>query len=137
MSKRSSDAELRKAIAAGLKVALRKFKLTKTSAAEKLGIRRQTLWLYLKAKVTPGGEVLRRAFELWGLKIELAGYVITKESFGPRSELESVPSAEQLSLLDQLEKLDSEQLEVEAIGRRGEYFEFKIRIRTTVPTKKS
>jgi len=36
--------------------------------------------------VTPGGEVLRRAFDLWGLRIELGNYVITKESFGPQPD---------------------------------------------------
>ena len=136
MSKRSSDTELRNAIVAGLKAALRDFKLTKSDAAQKLGIKRQTLWLYLKGKVTPGGEVLRRAFELWGLKIVLGGYTITKESFGPIVKHQEVARPiEQFSLLDQLENLNSEQLEVEAVGRRGEYFEFKIRIRAGAQTK--
>jgi transcriptional regulator with XRE-family HTH domain len=134
MSKRGADPELRRAIVNGLIEALRANNLTKTRAAELLGIERQTLWLYLRGKVTPGGEVLRRAFELWGLKIELSGYVITKESFGPKHEPDK-RTAEQLNLLDQLEKLNNDQLEVAAIGRRGEYFEFRIRIRTEVTAK--
>jgi transcriptional regulator with XRE-family HTH domain len=135
MSKRSADPELRRAIVNGLTEALKAHKLSKSRAAELLGVKRQTLWLYLSGKATPGGEVLRRAFDIWGLKIELGGYVITKESFGPKPEPDR-RVAEQLNLLDQLEKLNSDQLEVAPIGRRGEYFEFKIRIRTSVGLKK-
>jgi transcriptional regulator with XRE-family HTH domain len=128
MSKRGADSELRRAIVNGLTNAIRANNLTKSKAAELLQVKRQTLWLYLRGKATPGGEVLRRAFELWGLKIELGTYVITKESFGPKPEPDG-RAAEQLDLLDQLEKLSNDQLEVAAMGRRGEYFEFKIRIR--------
>jgi transcriptional regulator with XRE-family HTH domain len=128
MSKRGADSELRRAIVNGLTNAIRTNKLTKSKAAELLKVKRQTLWLYLRGKATPGGDVLRRAFELWGLRIELGNYVITKESFGLKPEPVG-PTAEQLSLLDQLEKLSDDQLEVAPMGRRGEYFEFKIRIR--------
>src|SRR5882672_5359046 len=100
MSKRGADSELRRAIVRGLKEALRANNLTKSEAAELLGVERQTLWLYLRGKVTPGGDVLRRAFELWGLRIDLGDYVITKESFGPKREPDR-RTAEQLNLLDQ------------------------------------
>ncbi|MGB7283927.1 MAG: helix-turn-helix transcriptional regulator [Candidatus Acidiferrum sp.] len=136
MSKRSADSELRRAIVSGLTDAIRKNRLTKSKAAELLGVKRQTLWLYLRGKATPGGDVLRRAFDLWGLRIELGNYVITKESFGLRPEPVG-PSAEQLSLLDQLEKISDDQLEVAAMGRRGEYFEFKIRIKATATIKEA
>ncbi len=129
MSKHGSDSELRREIARCLKDAIRDNHLTKSEAADLLKVRRQTLWLYLNGKVTPGGEVLRRAFELWGIKLILGELVITKESFGPKIELDPrIP--EQLSLLDQLDKLSNDQLEVTAVGRRGDYFEFKIRIKT-------
>jgi len=135
MSKHSSDSELRREIARRLKEAIRDNHLTKTQAADLLQVKRQTLWLYLNEKVTPGGEVLRRAFEHWGIKLVLGALVITKESFGPKVELDRrIP--EQLSLLDQLDKLSNDQLEVTAVGRRGDYFEFKIRIKnvqTDVP----
>jgi transcriptional regulator with XRE-family HTH domain len=136
MSKRSADSELRRAIVSGLTEAIRTNKLTKSKAAELLGVKRQTLWLYLRGKATPGGDVLRRAFDLWGLRIELGNYVITKESFGLRPEPVG-PSAKQLNLLDQLEKISDDQLEVAAMGRRGEYFEFKIRIKATATIKEA
>jgi hypothetical protein len=69
------------------------------------------------------------------LRIELGNYVITKESFGPGPDA-IVGAQEQLNLLDQLDKLNRDQLEVAAIGRQGDYFEFKIRIRATVTQKK-
>jgi transcriptional regulator with XRE-family HTH domain len=129
MSKHGSDSELRREIARRLKEAIQANHLTKAQAADLLKVKRQTLWLYLNGKVTPGGEVLRRAFEHWGLKLVLGELVITKESFGPKMELDQrIP--EQLSLLDQLDKLSNDQLEVTAVGRRGDYFEFKIRIKT-------
>lgn len=128
MSKRSSDSEFRRAVASALLGAIRANKLTKSKAADLLEVKRQTLWLYLQRKATPGGEVLRRAFEMWDLKIELGTCVMTKESFGPRIETPS-GVAEQLSLLDQLERLSSDQMEVAPMGRSGEYFEFRIRIK--------
>lgn len=129
MSKRTSDSELRREIASRLKDAISGNHLTKSQAADLLKVKRQTLWLYLKGKVTPGGEVLRRAFELWGIRLVLGTLVITKESFGPKIEPDPrIP--EQLSLLDQLDRLSNDQLEVTAVGRRGDYFEFKIRIKT-------
>ena len=132
MSKQSPDPELRRAVISGLKQALSDHRLTKSRAAELLGVKRQTLWLYLAGKATPGGDVLRRAFELWGLKIELHGYVITKESFGPQP-LPEPKEPTQLDLLDQLEKLSDDQFDVAPLGRRGEYFEFRVRIKTPVP----
>lgn len=128
MSKHASDSELRREIARRLKDAIRDNHLTKSQAADLLKVKRQTLWLYLNSKVTPGGEVLRRAFELWGIKLILGELVITKESFGPKIESD-LRTPEQLSLLDQLDKLSNDQLEVTAVGRRGDYFEFKIRIK--------
>jgi len=136
MSKRSADPELRRAIVNGLTEALKANKLSKSRAAELLGVKRQTLWLYLSGKATPGGEILRRAFELWGLKIELHGYVITKESFG-RTPQPNTQIVKQLNLLDELEKLNNDQLEVATIGRRGEYFEFRIRIKTPAMARKT
>ena len=134
MSKRASDAELRRAVANAILAAIRARGLTKSRAAELLEIKRQTLWLYLKEKATPGGEVLRKAFEMWDLRIELGTCILTKESFGPRPDA-GQRVAEQMNLLDQLEKLRSDQLELTPMGRHGEYFEFKIRIKATTPTR--
>lgn len=130
MSKHASDVGFRQAVANAILRAIRARGLTKSRAAELLGIERQTLWLYLNEKATPGGEVLRKAFEMWDLRIELGNCVITKESFGPKLDA-GQRVAEQMSFLDQLEKLRSDQLELTPMGRGGEYFEFKIRIKAT------
>src|SRR5882724_3517638 len=127
MSKRRADSELRQEIASRLKDAIRDNNLTNTKAAELLNVKRQTLWLYLKEKATPGGDVLRRAFELWGIRLELSGCIITKESLGPEPQpRQKLP--EQLSLLDLLDRLEDRQLEATVIGSREDYFELKVRI---------
>src|SRR6266478_4578400 len=117
MSKRSADSELRREIASQLKEAIRYHNLTNTKAAELLKVKRQTLWLYLKEKATPGGDVLRRAFELWGITLKLPGFVITRETLGPEPPPpEKLP--EQLSLIDLLDRIEDRQLEATVIGRR-------------------
>ena len=131
MSKHSSDSELRREIACRLKEAIELNNLTRSQAAALLGVKRQTLWLYLNERSTPGGEVLRKAFELWGIKLTLGDFTITKESFGPRIEPDRrVP--QQLNLIDQLEQLSNDQLEVKVIGRRKTYFELKVRIKASI-----
>jgi transcriptional regulator with XRE-family HTH domain len=135
MSKRSADSELRREIASRLKDAIRDNHLTRKKAADALGVKRQTLWLYLKERATPGGDVLRRAFELWGITLRLQGCVITKESLGPEpAPREKLP--EQLSLIDLLDGLEDRQLEATVIGRREDYFELKVRIKARASASK-
>lgn len=135
MSKRSADSELRREIARRLKEAIRDNDLTNTKAAELLKVKRQTLWLYLKEKATPGGDVLRRAFELWGITLKLPGFVITRETLGPEPPpREKLP--EQLSLIDLLDRIEDRQLEATVIGRREDYFELKLRIRARASSAK-
>jgi transcriptional regulator with XRE-family HTH domain len=135
MSKRSADSELRQEIASRFKEAIRDHNLTNTKAAELLQVKRQTLWLYLKEKATPGGDVLRRAFELWGITLKLPGFVITRETLGPEPPpSEKLP--EQLSLIDQLDRIEDRQLEATVIGRREDYFELKVRIKARASATK-
>lgn len=135
MSKRSADSELRQEIASRFKEAIRDHNLTNTKAAELLKVKRQTLWLYLKEKATPGGDVLRRAFELWGITLKLPGFVITRETLGPEPPPpEKLP--EQLSLIDLLDRIEDRQLEATVIGRREDYFELKVRIKARASATK-
>ena len=64
------------------KEAIRKNGLTNTKAAELLGVKRQTLWLYLSEKSAPGTEVLRKASKHWKLSLG-DGYILTTGAFGP------------------------------------------------------
>ena len=58
--------------------------------------------------------------------------MITRESLGTAPEPQPVP--EQMNLLDLLDRLEDGQLETMVVGRSGDYFELKIRIKTRVPS---
>jgi len=129
MSKRFANPDLRREIALRFNQAIEARGLSKTEAAAQLRISRQTLWLYLNEKATPGGEVLERACQLWGLSITYKGVQFKKGAFAPEVKPRRT-AGRQLSLLDLLEKLKDDQLETEVVGRVGEYFELRVRIRS-------
>src|ERR1700728_2218011 len=84
MSKRRASLVFRQEIAICFKQAIRKHGLSNKQAAEILGVKRQTLWLYLTAKSAPGTEVLKRASKHWKLTLG-DGYILTAGAFGPDS----------------------------------------------------
>jgi len=129
MSKRSNDPELRREIARQLKNALDAKGLTRSEAAEILQIKRQTIWLYLTGKSTPGGEILKRACQLLGMTLRFKDYDFGPDAFGPGSA-NAPPLPQQMGLFQALEELTSEQLETKVVGRVGEYFELKVRIKS-------
>jgi transcriptional regulator with XRE-family HTH domain len=129
MSKRSNDPELRREIARQLQHAIDAKGLTKSQAAELLQVKRQTLWLYLKEKSTPGGEVLKKACELLDMKVHFKDYEFGAAAFGPSSS-SGPPVPQQIGLFEVLEDLTSEQLEAKVVGRVGDYFELKVRIKS-------
>jgi len=129
MSKKANDPELRSEIARQLKDAINAKGLTRSEAAEILQIKRQTLWLYLTAKCTPGGEILKRACQSLGMTLRFKDYDFGAEAFGPSSG-NSAPLPQQMGLFQALEELTSEQLETKVVGRVGEYFELKVRIKS-------
>jgi transcriptional regulator with XRE-family HTH domain len=124
--KRPTSLRLRQEIASCLKAAIKKGGLSKKEAAELLGVERQTLWLYLTAKVAPGPEVLRKASRLWKLKLS-NGYVLKSGAFGPEKNIEAY--VKQLNLYEALEQISSDQIEAQPVGRIGEYFEIRVRIK--------
>jgi transcriptional regulator with XRE-family HTH domain len=128
MSKRPGGSELRREIARRFREAIGKKQLSQTQAAELLGVKRQTLWLYLNQKATPGGDVLRRACELWGISLTVNGFEFTAGAFGPTPN-KSVSQTEQLELFRALEVLYDAKLEAKVVGKRGKYFEVKVLIR--------
>jgi transcriptional regulator with XRE-family HTH domain len=126
MPRRQTNATFRHEIAVCLKKAIREAGLSKGEAAQRLGVKRQTLWLYLKEKKAPGPEVLRRASKF--LKLTLSdGTVLNSGAFGP--EKGPSPTAMQMRLFDAFEELRPNQIETKLIGRVGKYFEFRVRIK--------
>src|SRR5690348_4301610 len=123
MSKRASDKEWRREIAKRFREAIYKRRLTNKRAAEILGVKRQTLWLYLNDKATPGGDVLRKACEEWGITINRKGVEFSSGAFGSSKQAGRSPmKAKQLSLFEALELLREAQLDTEVLGRTGQYF---------------
>src|SRR5258708_6976854 len=131
MAKAPADLEWRREIASRFREAIAKRNLSNAQAAEMLGVRRQTIWLYLREKATPGGDVLKKACHLWGISISRKGVEFSAGAFGPERKTPT-PRAKQMNLFDALELLREAQLDTEVIGKSGEYFELRIRIRSSM-----
>src|SRR6266487_2431732 len=130
MSKKPADLKWRSEIVGRFRQAIEQRHLTNAQAAEILGVRRQTMWLHLNEKVTPGGDVLRRACQIWGISISRKGVEFSAGAFGPERKALAA-RAKQMGLFDALEMLREAQLETEVIGKSGEYFELRIRIHSS------
>src|SRR5258708_1409323 len=105
MSKRSNDPEFHREVARQLRNAIEAKGLNRYEAANLLQIKRQTLWLYLKEKSTPGGEILKRACQLLGMTVHFKDYNFGPEAFaGPPSE-NAPPVPQQMGLFQALEEL--------------------------------
>ena len=103
--------------------------ISKSEAAEKLGISRQMLNRYLKGQSTPGGEVIKRACENWKLTLSIRGFEFKAGAFDAPTRRRTVAKSGQLSLLELLEKLRNDQLEAKIVGREGDSFYVKLRIK--------
>ena len=113
--------EFRKLFASALSAAIGSDRGAQTRAAEKLGIKRQTVSLYLKGKTTPGWDVVQRAKEIWGLPLEYGGIPVDSRSFprrpGPRLE------PKQLTLFS-----DDRQLEVHVMRKSVDSLDVRVSI---------
>ncbi|HXR38695.1 MAG TPA: hypothetical protein VN776_06365 [Terracidiphilus sp.] len=126
--KHSNTDALRAEFARQLSAAIKD--ISKKVAADKLGISRQMLRLYLKAMATPGGEVIKKACDEWHLSLSIKGFQFTGEAFA--SEVKSrgrQASLPQPGLFDLLDKLEKNQLEAEIVGREGDSFYLRLRIK--------
>lgn len=130
MPQKSSQntAALRTEFAAQLSKVIRG--LSKKAAADKLKVSRQMLNRYLKGKSTPSAEIVKRACEEWKLTLSVRGFEFKGGAFEtlPKRRSEAARAA-QLSLLDLLEKVRNDQLEAKIVGREGDSFYVKLRIR--------
>ena len=130
MPKKPADKEWRSEIARRFGQAIEERHLSKTEAAKNLGITRQTLWLYLNAKATPGGDVLKKACKSWEITISRKGAEFSAGAFGP--EREPAPKRpKQLDLFKALEILREAKFETELVARSNQYFEIRIRIQSS------
>jgi len=126
--KHSNTDELRAEFARQLSNAIKG--TSRKLAAEKLGISRQMLRLYLKGLATPGGEVIKKACDEWRLSLSIKGFQFTGDAFA--SEVKARGRQEKLpepSLFDLLDKLEKNQIEAEVVGREGDSFYLRFRIK--------
>lgn len=131
MSKRSpNDTALRIAFIRLLsEIRERNKGIKKKEIAEKLQIKRQTLWLYAKGRATPGGEVIKRACDHWKLKLTVKGFEFSGEAFETRKKTSPETLPAQQSLFDVLGTLTNRNLEAKVVGKVGDSFYLQIRIK--------
>ena len=122
----SNAAALRSEFAAQLSKAT--VGIPRARVAEVLGVTRQMLGFYLKARCTPGGEVIKRACDAWGLSLSVKGFEFSGEAFAAPKKKRQEKVA-QLNLLELLQELRNDQLEAKIVGREGDSFYLTIRIR--------
>jgi transcriptional regulator with XRE-family HTH domain len=125
---RSNTAEVRREFAQQVKAATKD--LPKRVIAEKLGISRQMLNLYLREKATPGGEVIKRACDEWQLTLSIKGFVFAGDAFSAEVKPSTAEDIVQPTLFDLLEKLQANQLEAIIVGRIGDSFHLELRIKS-------
>jgi transcriptional regulator with XRE-family HTH domain len=126
--KHSNTDELRAEFALKLSAAVKE--MSRKAAAEKLGISRQMLRLYLKGLATPGGEVIKKACDEWQLSLSVKGFQFSAEDFAARGKKRPKGNeTPQMSLLDLLAKLQNDQLEAQIVGREGDSFYLRLRIK--------
>jgi transcriptional regulator with XRE-family HTH domain len=126
--KHSNTDELRVEFARKLSAATKD--ISRKLAADKLGISRQMLRLYLKGAATPGGEVIKKACDEWNLSLSIKGFLFTGDAFAQdtktRERQEELPEP---GLFDLLDKLSKNQIEAEVVGREGDSYYLRFRIK--------
>ena len=75
--------------------------------------------------------ILKRAVELLGIKLTFEGHDFSIGSFGPIQNAGINADPSNCNLFKALESLSNEQFETKVIGWVGEYFEVKVRIRSS------
>lgn len=128
MPRRPSDQDLREEFAFKVRNAIENRALTKKRAAAELGITRQSLYLYIKAKVAPGPDVLRKAMELWKIDLTYRGHRLTLEDLSARSFASATVLPVQMSLWDTLKRLDNRSVKVVIDDKSLQSLELKVSI---------
>ena len=127
MPKKPSDPEFLNEFAAQLETAIVNKGLTWQSAAAQLGVTRQSLYLYRKARVAPSPDVIRRAMELWQIELTYRHHKLTLQDLStPLPAPRVVPV--QMGLWDALKKLDNQSVKVELKDRGQNSIELKVSI---------
>jgi transcriptional regulator with XRE-family HTH domain len=123
-----NSADFRREVAESFRAALKRKGITKTQAADDLGISRQAFYKYLSAQTAPKGPVLQRACQIWGITLNYRGLVIAETSF-PKARIKKESTPVQQLLFDALKSLSDENLEIKILRRRAKSVLLSIEIR--------
>jgi transcriptional regulator with XRE-family HTH domain len=119
-----TERDFRERFATALSAAIGSDRGAQTRAAKKLGVPRQTVSLYLKGKTTPGGDLVQRAREIWGLNLDYGGIPIDADSHPHRPALRVEP--QQLTLFS-----EDRQLEVHVVRKSVDSVDLRVSINFT------
>ena len=124
-----STAAFRLEVASKFEEAITRQKISKSKAAEDLGVSRQSLYQYLRGEAVPGSDVLRRACEIWGITLDYKGLSVNVSSFlkplrGTRQEPRQLPL-----LLEAITALSDRDLDVKIARREQNVIELQVKIR--------
>ena len=127
VSEMGRDQDFRDEVARRLGDEIKQRHLSKKAAAQTLEVSRQILDLYLKAKVTPRPEVLRRACKAWpNLVFRFRDHVFSVTHFEQSAPAPN--SAKQLSLFEALNSLQKENLKISIAKHEPQSLELSVRI---------
>jgi len=105
--------------------------MSKARAARELRVSRQMLHQYLKGKSLPGRDVLQRACDAWGLKINYRDLIVSTDSFpppGPEGQA-PVPKQLDLDLQEAIEQLGNDDLAVRILRKDNGRIELQVDVR--------
>jgi hypothetical protein len=86
---------------------------------------------HLRTKISPpGGEVIKKACDEWDLSLSIKGFQFTRDAFASNVKSKGRQSKlSEPSLFDLLDKLEKKQIEAEVVGREGDSFYLRFRIK--------
>jgi len=123
------DQDFREEVAHRLMKEIQVRRLSKKMTAETLGVSRQILDLYLKAKVTPRPEVLRRACEAWpDIVFRFRDHVFSVTHFRENAPAAAQQASRQMSLFEALNSLQKENLKISITKHEPKSLELSVRI---------
>lgn len=117
---------LRNAFAVALQQKIGSARGAQTRAAERLGISRQAVSLYVNGKATPETELLRRACEVLDLSFDAGPARIDSTSVGRPSKPLVVP--QQLPLFQALQRVSDRQLRVHVLKKTHQSLDLSVSI---------
>jgi hypothetical protein len=122
-----SEQLFRAEIARSLSAAIGDERGAQSRAADKLGISRQAMSLYLGMKATPSSAVLGHACAIWPqLSFDVEGIKLNSSNFKPPQPQSA--SAVQMSLFDAISEVENQQLDVKVIKKGVHSIDLKVSI---------